>query len=361
MVPLVVATVLLVFAFLFYLENTLISTAYSSSELRLHKTVEACENILNKHQADFGKFIANVGSINKQNAKSILGKRVQKNEGILDVFYGSVEGEYISGRGNMLDKGVSEFRTKDWYLEASRNKGVAITGPTWRKSLNTQVLTLSQALRDKNNRVKGIVGEDLDMQIINQAMSDGIDKSDGGIILLLDNSSNIISYYPEQTNLGRIDLDSIGMLLDMVTSSVDADSLLMYGNGNVVRLEKTTNHRQTFVFMASAMTKNPYYLVRILHQNTVVAKFNERFQGIKLALILAVIILMSFAGLVARILFKRYIEKDLKDSVSSSTLFDTLLSSPNFTYQGRCPVEIFPFGTVQEVRAQGRNGWRTRR
>ena len=331
MVPLVVATVLLVFAFLFYLENTLISTAYSSSELHLRKTVEACENILNKHQADFDKFISNVGTINKQNAKSILGKRVQKNEGVLDVFYGSVEGEYISGRGNSLDKGVSEFRTKDWYLEGARSKGVAITGPTMRKSLNKQVLTLSQALRDKNNRVKGIVGEDLDLQIINQAMSDGIDKSDGGIILMLDNSSNIISYYPEQTNLGKIDLDSIGTLLDMVTSAVDADSLLMYGNGNVVRLEKTTNHRQTFVFMASAMTKNPYYLVRILHQNTVVAKFNERFQGIKFALILAVIVLMSFAGLVARILFKRYIEKDLKDSVSSSTLFDTLLSSPNFT------------------------------
>ena len=48
-IPSVVATVLLVFAFIFYLENTLISTAYSSSELRLHKTVEACENILNKH------------------------------------------------------------------------------------------------------------------------------------------------------------------------------------------------------------------------------------------------------------------------------------------------------------------------
>ena len=331
MVPLVVATVLLVFAFLFYLENTLISTAYSSSELHLRKTVEACENILNKHQADFDKFISNVGTINKQNAKSILGKRVHKNEGVLDVFYGSVEGEYISGRGNSLDKGVSEFRTKDWYLEGARSKGVAITGPTMRKSLNKQVLTLSQALRDKNNRVKGIVGEDLDLQIINQAMSDGIDKSDGGIILMLDNSSNIISYYPEQTNLGKIDLDSIGTLLDMVTSAIDADSLLMYGNGNVVRMEKTTNHRQTFVFMASAMTKNPYYLVRILHQNTVVAKFNERFQGIKFALILAVIVLMSFAGLVARILFKRYIEKDLKDSVSSSTLFDTLLSSPNFT------------------------------
>lgn len=332
MVPLVIAAVLLVFAFLFYLENTLISTAYSSSELRLHKTAEACENILNKYQGDFGKFISNVGSINKQNAKATLGKRLLKDDYILDMFYGSSDGEYISVRGNTLDKDVSEFRTKDWYLEASRSKGIAITGPTMRKAFNKQVLTLSKTVRDsKNNHVKGVVAADLDMQIINQAMSDGIDKSDGGIILMLDNSNNILSYYPEQTNLGKIDLDSISALLDMVTSEVDVDSLLMYGNGNVVRFEKTTNHRQSFVFIVSAMTKNPYYLVRILHQNTVVAKFNERFQGIKFALIIAVIVLMSIAGLAARILFKRYVEKDLKDSVSSSTLFDTLLSSPNFT------------------------------
>ena len=332
MVPLVIAAVLLVFAFLFYLENTLISTAYSSSELRLHKTAEACENILNKYQGDFGKFISNVGSINKQNAKATLGKRLLKDDYILDMFYGSSDGEYISVRGNTLDKDVSEFRTKDWYLEASRSKGIAITGPTMRKAFNKQVLTLSKTVRDsKNNHVKGVVAADLDMQIINQAMSDGIDKSDGGIILMLDNSNNILSYYPEQTNLGKIDLDSISALLDMVTSEVDVDSLLMYGNGNVVRFEKTTNHRQSFVFIVSAMTKNPYYLVRILHQNTVVAKFNERFQGIKFALIIAVIVLMSIAGLAARILFKKYVEKDLKDSVSSSTLFDTLLSSPNFT------------------------------
>lgn len=331
MVPLVIAAVLLVFAFLFYLENTLISTAYSSSEMRLHKTVEACENILNKYQGEFSKFISNVGSVNKQNAKATLGKRILKDDRILDMFYGSSDGEYISVRGNTLDKSVAEFRTKDWFLEASRNKGVAITGPTMRKAFNKQVLTLSQAVRDKNNRVKGVVAEDLDMQMLSQAMSDGIDKSDGGIILMLDNSSNIFAYYPEQTNLGKIDLDSINALLDMVTSEVDVDSLLMYGNGNVVRFEKTTNHRQSFVFIVSAMTKNPYYLVRILHQNTVVAKFNERFQGIKFALILAVIVLMSIAGLAARILFKRFIEKDLKDSVSSSSLFDTLLSSPNMT------------------------------
>ena len=331
MVPLIIAAVLLVFAFLFYLENTLISTAYSSSELRLHKTVESCENIINKYQADFNKFISNVGSINKQNAKAILSKRVQKDEGILDMFYGSVDGEYISARGNTLDKGVAEFRTKDWYLEASRNKGTAITGPTMRKTFNKQVLTLSQAFRDKNNRVKGVVAEDLDLQVINEALSDGIDKSEGGIILMFDNNSNVLSYYPEQTNLGKIDLDSIAMLLDMVSGEFEVDSLLMYGNGNVMRMEKTNNHRQTFVFMVSAMTKNPYYVVRILHQNTVVAKFNERFQGIKFALIFAVIILMSIAGLVARILFKRFVEKDLKDSVSSSSLFDTLLSSPNMT------------------------------
>ncbi len=331
MIPLVVATVMLVFAFIFYLENTLISTAYSSSEIMLRKTVESCEGILNKRQTDFTKFLSNVGTITKQNAKNVLTKRVLKNDDMVDMFFGSSDGEYISARGIALDKGVSEFRTKDWYLEASRNKGIAITGPSYRKSINKKVITISQAVRDKNNNVKGVVAEDVDLEIIENSLSEGVDRTEGGVILLLDNNSNFIAHYPEQSNLGKIDLDSIATLLDMISSQFDVDSLLMYGNGNVLRFEKTNNHRQSFVFMVSAMKKNPYYVVRILHQNSVVTKFSERFKGIRLALIIAVIVLMSLAGLLARILFKRFIEKDLKDSVSSSTLFDTLLSSPNMT------------------------------
>ena len=330
-IPLVVATVMLVFAFLFYLENTLVSTAYSSSEMMLHKTVESCESIINKRQGEFAKYISNVGTVTKQNAKSLLTKRVLKKDDMVDMFFGSSDGEYISARGFALDKGVSEFRTKDWYLEASRNKGIAITGPSYRKSINKKVITISQAVRDKNNNVKGVVAEDVDLEIIENSLSEGVDRTEGGVILLLDNNSNFIAHYPEQSNLGKIDLDSIATLLDMISSQFDVDSLLMYGNGNVLRFEKTNNHRQSFVFMVSAMKKNPYYVVRILHQNSVVAKFSERFKGIRLALILAVIVLMSLAGLLARILFKRFIEKDLKDSVSSSTLFDTLLSSPNMT------------------------------
>ena len=322
---------MLVFAFLFYLENTLVSTAYSSSEVMLHKTVESCESIINKRQGEFAKYISNVGTVTKQNAKSLLTKRVLKKDDMVDMFFGSSDGEYISARGIALDKGVSEFRTKDWYLEASRNKGIAITGPSYRKSINKKVITISQAVRDKNNNVKGVVAEDVDLEIIENSLSEGVDRTEGGVILLLDNNSNFIAHYPEQSNLGKIDLDSIATLLDMISSQFDVDSLLMYGNGNVLRFEKTNNHRQSFVFMVSAMKKNPYYVVRILHQNSVVAKFSERFKGIRLALILAVIVLMSLAGLLARILFKRFIEKDLKDSVSSSTLFDTLLSSPNMT------------------------------
>ena len=322
---------MLVFAFLFYLENTLVSTAYSSSEMMLHKTVESCESIINKRQGEFAKYISNVGTVTKQNAKSLLTKRVLKKDDMVDMFFGSSDGEYISARGIALDKGVSEFRTKDWYLEASRNKGIAITGPSYRKSINKKVITISQAVRDKNNNVKGVVAEDVDLEIIENSLSEGVDRTEGGVILLLDNNSNFIAHYPEQSNLGKIDLDSIATLLDMISSQFDVDSLLMYGNGNVLRFEKTNNHRQSFVFMVSAMKKNPYYVVRILHQNSVVAKFSERFKGIRLALILAVIVLMSLAGLLARILFKRFIEKDLKDSVSSSTLFDTLLSSPNMT------------------------------
>ena len=329
-IPIIIATVLLVFAFLYYLENSLISTAYSSSEIALKRTVETCEALISKRQELFSKFVSNASGINKQNAKSILQKHLQGNEKHVDVYFGSADGEYISARGNTLDKGVSEFRTKDWYLEASRNNGlVAITGPNFRKPNNKKVLTLSKAIRDKSKHVKGVVAEDVETQELEQTLSSGVDKNEGGIILLLDNNSNIIEHYPEQTNLGKIDLDSIRTLLDMVSSDFDVDSLMMYGKGVVLRLERTNNHRQSFVFMMSPMSKSPYYVVRILHQNSVVAKFNERFQGIKLTLILAVIILMLLAGLIARVLFKHFIEKDLNDSVSSSSLFDTLLSSPN--------------------------------
>ena len=331
MVPLVVATVLLVFAFIFYLENTLISTAYSSSELMLRRSVESCEGLFNERQTNFSKFVTSSAGITKQNAKSLLTKHLQKHNDVGDVFFGSADGEYISARGYTLDKGVAEFRTKDWYLEASRNKGVAFTGPSYRKSQNKFVLTVSQAVRDKNKNVKGVIAEDIDIQVIEKLLSEGVDKSEGGIIVMLDNNNNFIAHYPQQTNLGKIDLDSISTLLDMISNRVNVDSLMMYGNGNVLRIEKTNNHRQSFVFMVSAMKKNPYYVVRIVHQNSVVAKFNERFQGIKIALILAVLVLMLIAGIIARILFKRFIEKDLKDSVSSSSLFDTLLSSPNLT------------------------------
>lgn len=322
---------MLALAFSFYLEKSLISTAYSSSEMGLRKTVENCQAILQKQQDDFSKFVAKNSSISKQNAKMLMSKFLNKDEGDYDVFFGSSDGEYISARGNTLDKGVSEFRTKDWYLEASRNKGVAITGPNVRKPNNKKVLTLSQAIRDKNNRVKGVVAEDIELQNIEQELSNGLDKNEGGIIMMLDNNSNIFAHYPEQTNLGKIDLDSIRTLLDMVSSEFDVDSLLMYGQKNVLRFEKTNNHRQSFVFMVTAMSSSPYYVVRILHQNTVLAKFNEKFQAIRFTLIVAVILLMLIAGFITRFLFKHFIEKDLEDSVSSSTLFDTLLTSSNFT------------------------------
>ena len=113
-IPIIIVTVLLVFAFLYYLENSLISTAYSSSEIALKRTVESCEGLLTKRQEAFSKFVSGASGINKQNAKSILQKHLQNNSNKhFDVYFGSADGEYISARGNTLDKGVAEFRTKD--------------------------------------------------------------------------------------------------------------------------------------------------------------------------------------------------------------------------------------------------------
>ena len=60
--------------------------------MMLHKTVESCESIINKRQGEFAKYISNVGTVTKQNAKSLLTKRVLKKDDMVDMFFGSSDG-----------------------------------------------------------------------------------------------------------------------------------------------------------------------------------------------------------------------------------------------------------------------------
>lgn len=325
-VPVLVVTVVLVFVFFFYLKTTLISTAYSSTENTLRKTINETELMLSQAQDDFLKLHSKTQQISRPALRMQMNKFLQAHD-LFDVYYGTSDGEYYSARGASLDQGSAEFRTKGWYLEASRNNGLAITGDL-KKNAKKGVMTFSYPMWGKDKQIKGVLAQDIDLMKIRTEIG-AVARQEGGITLMIDNGSdNIFTFFPYETNLRKIDQDSLSGLLSMISDDYTVDSL-MYGK--VLRFEKSNNHRQSFVFMVTPMKKTPFYIVHIIQQNRVVAKFKEDLIGIMLLVIGTVFVLMILAGLLAHLLFKKFIEKDLNDSVSSSTLFDTLLESPNFT------------------------------
>ena len=149
-VPVLLVTVALVFVFFFYLRSSLISTAYSSTEANVIKSVEECEEYLQKQEEEFLKLPKKHSFANKQGNRLQLVKYLQNNDDVLDVYYGYSDGDYFSARGDMLDQSSSEFRTKGWYLEASRNMGLAITGPTIRPKSKKLVMSISYPIFNKS-------------------------------------------------------------------------------------------------------------------------------------------------------------------------------------------------------------------
>ena len=127
-----VVALAMVFVFSFYLRNILIESSYTSTETLLKKTVDETEEYINSVGTNFLQLPKKLAGVSKPaNIKSIL-NRYAKND-IYDAYYGMSDGTFYSAHDISLEAGNSEVRTKAWYLEASRNKGLAITGPFEKK------------------------------------------------------------------------------------------------------------------------------------------------------------------------------------------------------------------------------------
>ena len=277
MVPVLIATVALILIFFFYIKSTLISTAYSSTENSFKKNIRQCELYLQERQEEFSKFQKKVQQTGKASLRSVLAKQQQSEEDISDVYYGFSNGEYVSALGEKLEKTVSEVRTKGWYLEASRSKGIALTGPYIKPALKKSVLTISAPLWDKDKQIRGVVAEDIDLQKIRSNIS-SIAREEGGITILVGNDNETIyTYFPYETNVKKIELDTIQELRDLALEGFSTDSL---NYGKVFRFERANSRHQNYVFMVTPMTKAPMYAIHVMQQNKVVSKLREDLNAI---------------------------------------------------------------------------------
>lgn len=327
--PMIVVALAMVFVFSFYLRNFLIESSYTSTETVLKKTQDETENYINKIGTDFLQFSKKLYGINKPSSIKNTLYRFAKND-VLDAYYGLTDGTFYSAHDFSLEAGKSEIRTKAWYLEASRNKGLAITGPFEKKYGNEKktVMTLSAPLWNKKQQIRGVVAADISLKKLREIMGTTA-RDEGGISILVNTGTeNVLTYAPYATNVGLVTADTISEMFHLIEDSFDPDTLRW---NKVLRFEKSNEHRQDMVYMILPMKHTPFYVIHVLQQNKVVSKLKKDLTAIQLIMTLVILLLISFSMFVSSLLFRIFIKKDLRESVRSSTLFDTLLGSPHLS------------------------------
>jgi signal transduction histidine kinase/DNA-binding response OmpR family regulator len=323
-----VFTIVLVIVFSSYLKSTLITSSYSSSESKFQdKVVVDLELFFTRFEKQFKPLPKILQHTKEADIKKVLKKHQLASPFIVDAYYGNKNGKFISASDFNLTEGKKEFRTKTWYLEASRRKGLAITGPVINANAKKRVLTYSYPLWDKNRKFMGAVAEDIDLQKVRQLMGE-FARTEGGITMLVSSENDsLFTYFPYETSLHNIVTDTVAGLLHLVQDDIQIENLSLE---NVTLFEKTNVENRKLIFMVMPLKDVPFYVVHVIQKNKVVAKVQENLNAIILVVSLVVATLIFLTWLIVRFLFKFFIQKDLNESVSSSTMFETLLGSDNF-------------------------------
>lgn len=331
MLPTLLAAVAMVFIFSHAVRSMLVDSAVANTETALRERVQTeVEAFLKVREEKFLAAAKRVQQVTKDKSiRPILYKQTQSDDGIVDVYFGTTDGDFISGRGIKLESDQTEFRTKGWYLEASRKRGLAYTGPTIRKNLNRQVLSLSYPIWDYYQKFRGAVGEDINLHKLRLSMG-ALAKEEGGVTMLVGSENdNVFTYFPYETNRGKVLQDSVEDLLQLVSDKFSSDTLM---DGRILRFEKTNEHHQQLIFMVTPLKQLPFYLVHVSQHNKIAASIDNNSSTVLGIVAIFVFALVALAAITSHLLFRRYIQRDLNDSVNSSTLFDTLLwKGNNFT------------------------------
>ena len=326
--PMLVFAIVLVIVFSHYLKSTLIFSSYSSSEAKFQdRVVSELEEFFPQFERQFRPLSQILQHTRESEYKKVLKKHLLSSPFIVDAYFGDRDGKYISARGFNLDEDKKEFRTHTWYLEASRHKGLAITGPSINEKAKKRVLTYSYPLWDRNDKFLGAVADDIDLHKVRQLMGE-FAKSEGGITMLVSSENDsLFTFFPYETNLRKVVMDSVVNLLKLVQDEIRFEDL---SYESVTRFEKTDIGNRKLIFMVKPLKNAPFYVAHVIQKNKVVAKVQENLHAIIFVVALVVLALVTLTSLIVQFLFKFFIQKDLNDSVSSSTMFETLLGSDNF-------------------------------
>lgn len=314
------------FAFTAYMRSFLFESASAESGKSLQQISVSLEQKLAFYAGHFESWRRTIQNKSSASIRSALSSEIHRRKTV-DIYYGTTEGTFISSRGFKRDPIHPEFRTKSWYLEPSRNKGLAYSGPSYNYSAKKRVLTISAPIWKRRDKIQGIVAEDIDVNELRGLLSP-LSKESGGLTMLVNSETDsIYTYFPYQTNLGEISLDSVQTLLAATGELFNADSL----KSSKVAYYRFSDNGRAYSAMVTPLSKLPMHLVHIVPQSKTAALLSDKTKDFVLFAggCVFFLILVSLVG--SRILFRKIVFKDLTDSVSSSTIFDAILGSKYFS------------------------------
>lgn len=320
--------VLLVLLVSLYIRTILVDAAYTESEIILKQVSSQLENRFQNFEAPFFKLAKNIQQkqLKGHSLKKSFSSYTKDKKNLVDLYYGSSDGKFYSIRGWSLENKRNEVRTKDWYLEANRNKGMAYSGPSLHEKANKFVLTISFPIWAKNKKVSGVIAQDIDVDYIRQFLKPL--SKDGGITLLIGNNyDSLLTHFPYETNLGVITRDSAYSLYELVRNEYRVDSLGM----GMIRSFNISTPENNYTFIVMSLQKYPFHLVHIIPENKVLGKLKDQLFNLLLIMGLSIIGIIGLALLISQFLFRIKISKDLNDTVTTSVLFDTLLGTRFFS------------------------------
>lgn len=321
-----VAMVVCFFAFTAYMRSFLFETAFAESGKTLQQISESLDRKLSTYAKRFENLPRQLQHKSGASIRSILSSEVQRRKSV-DIYYGATEGSFVSARGFKKDPSHPEFRTKSWYLDPSRNKGLAYSGPQVNYGAKKRVLTLSAPVWKRRDKIQGIVAEDIDVGEFRNLLAP-LSKESGGITMLVNSETDsVYTWFPYLTSLGEIGHDSVSALLEAARGVFNADSLTSTDVSNF-RFEE---NGKAYTVLALPLSKLPMHLVHIVPESKTASLLSDKTQDFVLFAGGCILFLIVVSLVGSRFLFRKIVFKDLTDSVSSSTIFDAILGSKYFS------------------------------
>ncbi|WP_105618827.1 cache domain-containing sensor histidine kinase [Vallitalea okinawensis] len=262
---------------------------------------------------DINKYLINKNTVDEENLQNYLNNFVTARADIANIFIFTEDGRYLANDADIeLNPNFDPIK-EEWYQKAIESEGLVVSTSRVQNIINGQynwVISCSNALRDENNEVLGVLLIDLNFNFI-EDMCSGIKLGNKGYVFVLDEEGDIVYHPKQQLIYSNLYNEPIVELLD-------------YEDGNVI-LKESGEQKQ---YSISSIEGLGWKVIGAVYMDDLLAYTPTLQSYFVMSAIVALIIAVTLAILISRQILHPL--KDLADAMK-------VIKKGDFTVQ--IPVE----------------------